>query len=191
VLQTVLFVDDDPSLLAAFRRVFHREPFRLVVAEDTAAARAVLAREIVDVLVCDYMMPGVSGTDFLAEVRITYPEVIPIMLTGTSDVKVAADAIAFAGVFRFFTKPCDPAQLVVAIRTALQQKEAIRESRRLLRHALPDVLGSHLPTGTWRQPEAEDGARTIEVDDAPVDLDALLRAAEAAVDAEAARRARG
>lgn len=191
MLQTVLFVDDDPSLLASFRRLFHREPFGVLVAEDTATARALLAREPVDVLVCDYMMPGDSGTDFLAEVRLAYPEVIPIMLTGTSDVKVAADAIAFAGVFRFLTKPCDRAQLADAIRTALQQQEAIRESRRLLRHALPDVLGSHLPNGAWRAFPSNDAAPTIEIDDGPVDLEALLRDAEAAVDAQASRRPRG
>ena len=144
---TVLFVDDDPALLDSVRRTFRGEPFRLLVAADTRAARDTLARVIVDVLVCDHMLPGVRGTEFLAEVRLTYPEVIPIMLTGTADVRVAADAITTGGVFRFFTKPCDVGQLAYAIRQALDQRDAIREARRLLRHAVPDPR----PTGADRR----------------------------------------
>jgi DNA-binding NtrC family response regulator len=160
VFQTVLFVDDDPAMLAAFRRVFHPEPFRLLVAHDTAAARAVLGREIVDVLVCDHMMPGTRGTEFLAEVRVMYPEVIPIMLTGAGDMRVAVDAVAVADVFRFFTKPCDAGELAHAIRLALWQRDAIREARRLLRHAVPDPVQSY---GLRRTAPAEilgtDGSR--------------------------------
>jgi DNA-binding NtrC family response regulator len=143
MLPTVLFVDDDAALLAAIRRAFHREPFRLLTAQDTAAARVALGGAIVDVLVCDHMMPRARGTDFLAEVRLMYPEVIPIMLTGSGDLRVAVDAVAAADVFRIFTKPCDARELGHAIGLALRERDAIREARRLLRHALPDPVHSY------------------------------------------------
>jgi DNA-binding NtrC family response regulator len=187
--QTVLFVDDDASLLAAFRRVFHYESFRLLIADSVHAARRLLAAERVDVLVCDHMMPGVSGTDFIAEVRVSHPDVIPIMMTGTADVNVAAAAISVAGVFRFFAKPCDAAEIAETIRYVLQHRETIVQSRRLLRDTLPHpALRPCEPPPLDADDELHGPVAVNEAADEDVNLDTLMLEIERSLEAAEATR---
>jgi DNA-binding NtrC family response regulator len=132
---TVLLVDDDVSVLSGLRRALHREPYEVLVAESADAALARLAAFPVDVVISDESMPGMLGTELLAQSRIRYPETVRILLTGHSSLDVAIRAINEGEVYRFFTKPCNPVELAVTIRQALQQRELLRGSRRLL-HAV-------------------------------------------------------
>ncbi len=86
----------------------------------------------------------------------------------------------------FFTKPCDHATLALSIRHALQRKDLIQHTRRLLRTvrrqaaALQDQpvnASDHAPTE----------ARMIELEDVPVDLDALLQEVQTELNAAEAR----
>jgi DNA-binding NtrC family response regulator len=76
----------------------------------------------VDVIVSDERMPGMSGSDLLAWVAENCPEVVRIVLTGHPTAETAIRAINEGTVYRFFTKPCRPAELAVAIRRALEFK---------------------------------------------------------------------
>ncbi len=51
MLQKVLFVDDEPQVLASLQRALRREPFEIVVAGSAQEALAILERETVDVVV--------------------------------------------------------------------------------------------------------------------------------------------
>jgi len=123
----------------------------------------------VDVLVCDHRMPGTSGAEFLAEVRVTHPDVISTMLTGDADSGVAARALNAGGVHRFFTKPCDAAWLGAEIRAVLQQEALVRQARQLLEGVRP-----HAPGAADVGAGDGGGPAPIEIDDAPTDLPALL-----------------
>jgi len=170
---TVLIVDDDTYLLDALRRVYQREPYNLLLARDVGTARRLLGEFRVDVLVSDHRMPGTSGVEFLAEVRVTHPDVISMMLTGEADSEIAARAINAGGVHRFFTKPCDAGRLALEIRAVLQQKALVRQARQLLdgvrSPAAGPVAGGDDPAPT-----------PIEIEDGPSDLMTLLGELESA-----------
>jgi DNA-binding NtrC family response regulator len=185
---TVLVVDDDANLLAGFRRAHYRQPFRVLTAESASAAFALLAEQPVDVLVSDHEMPGMLGIDFVVEVRHRYPDVVSIILTGHADLRVAMDAINAGEVFRFFTKPCDPEDLALSIHYALQQKELIQHARRLLLTVRRQ--GAALARDGERAAAAAEVPAMIVLDDAPVDLGALLREVQAELDAAEERLAR-
>jgi len=173
---TVLVVDDDANLLDALRRVYVQEPYNLLLAREVGAARQLLSEYRVDVLVCDHRMPGTSGAEFLAEVRITHPDVISMMLTGYADPDVAVRAVNAGNVYRFFTKPCDPGQLALEIRAVLEQKVMVRHARQLLHDARQTATGEG---GTGYCGPGEDrGPVPLELDDAPADLQAFVREIE-------------
>jgi DNA-binding NtrC family response regulator len=120
--RTVLLVDDDLAVLQALLRNWRKEPFHVRTATRAEEALAILARDPVDAVVCDWHMPGMSGTEFLAKVASTYPAVIRIMLTGKANLEVAQGAINNGAVHKFLTKPCDAAALADVLEKALGQK---------------------------------------------------------------------
>jgi two-component system probable response regulator PhcQ len=133
VVQTVLFVDDVPAVTGALKRRLREEPFRILEAASAAEALQILAAEPVDIVVSDEAMPNVSGSELIARIFRTYPDTICMILTGCPSVDAAIRAINDGKVYRFLTKPCDPAELAVHIRQALREKDLLVENRRLAR----------------------------------------------------------
>jgi DNA-binding NarL/FixJ family response regulator len=80
----VLFVDDDPNVLAGLVRSLRTEPTLVISsARSFDGALAVLESAPIDVLVTDHGMPGQSGADLLAHVARSHPKVHRIMLSGS------------------------------------------------------------------------------------------------------------
>jgi two-component system, probable response regulator PhcQ len=146
--ETVLFVDDVPAVTAALKRRLRGEPFRILEAPAAARALEILADEPVDVVVSDEAMPGMTGSELCARIFERHPGVLCIILTGYPTVEAAMRAINDARVYRFMTKPCDPAELADVIRQALQERALIAENRRLAR----DLMARN---GELRELEAE------------------------------------
>jgi two-component system probable response regulator PhcQ len=133
MMGTILLVDDEPNVTAALRRALRSEPYEFLTAVSADEARRILACRPVDVVVSDEQMPGMPGSAFLAEVRVQYPSTIRIILSGHASLDAAVRAINEGEVYRYLLKPCNPTDLVVTIRQALDVKKLQEQSRRLLR----------------------------------------------------------
>ncbi len=147
---TVLLVDDEPLVLQSLKRSLRKEKFRVICANSADEAMKILEREQVDLIVTDQDMPGTKGIELLIQVKDLYPNVVRFMLTGKATLEVALDAINRGSISRFFTKPCNTIELGIAMRQALQQKELLEKSKRLLCAArkqslLLEHLEKHLP----------------------------------------------
>ena len=172
----VLIVDDEPNVVKALKRALRREPYEILSANSGHEALDVLGRESVDVVISDENMPGMTGSELLAVVYEKYPDTIRIILTGYASLELAMRAINEGQIYRFFTKPWNDADLAVTIRQALQQKDLIVESGRLLKAArrqsaiLQELEKKH-PGLTTVQTDA-DG--TVLIEDESCDFDALI-----------------
>jgi two-component system, probable response regulator PhcQ len=133
MVHTVLFVDDVPAVTAALKRRLRNEPYRILEASSAEEALQILQDEPVDVVVSDDAMPGMTGTALLTHLYNSHSSVIGMILTGQPTVDAAIKAINDGKVYRFFTKPCDPADLAISIRQALREKALLVENRRLMR----------------------------------------------------------
>ena len=132
-LPVVLLLDDEPNVTAGLKRALHSEPWKILTAATTGGAFDILSRESVDVVVSDERMPGMSGSQFLSAVRKKYPHTIRMILSGQADLEAAVRAINEGEVYRFLLKPCNPADLRITIRQALEHKQLVELSRKLLR----------------------------------------------------------
>lgn len=135
-LEKVLFVDDEPHILATFSR-----NLRKVVAVDTAEGPeqglvAVRERGPFAVVISDLKMPGMDGITFLEHVRELAPDTVRIILTGHGNYESAISAVNRGAVFRFLTKPTPPEVLLPALRDAINQYKLITAERELLRGTL-------------------------------------------------------
>jgi response regulator RpfG family c-di-GMP phosphodiesterase len=132
----ILFVDDDPNLLAAFQRNLRKQFTFDCASSGPEAIDLVKAGEQYAVVVCDMRMPGMDGVKTLETIRSLAPDTVRIMLTGNADQQTAVDAVNRGQIFRFLNKPCPPDVLVPAIDTALKQFELIRVEKELLEGTL-------------------------------------------------------
>lgn len=123
---TVLFVDDDINVLHGLARALRYQPFGLFTARSGEEAIDVLKRRKVDVVVADEHMPGISGTDLLVWIAEHFPQTTRIVLTGRPSAEAAIRAINEGMVYRFFTKPCNPVELAIAIRRSLEESPSNR-----------------------------------------------------------------
>lgn len=173
---TVLFVDDEPHVTQALKRALHKEPYAILCAASAEEALDLMARQPVDVVISDELMPGMVGSEFLALVYRKYPDIMSIMLTGHANLEVALRAINEGHVYRFLTKPCNELELRLTIRQAVQQRLLATESRRLLRKVrrqrmtLQELEREHPGISRLNR----DGAGTIVIDDARYDVDNLI-----------------
>ena len=94
---SVLFVDDDPTVLRTFPRVFRRDPFEVVTAPLASAALEILASRDITIVVSDHRMPGMLGLELLGVIARTYPRIGRVLLTGdTGDLWEDERALAIA-----------------------------------------------------------------------------------------------
>jgi FixJ family two-component response regulator len=131
--EKLLFVDDDPRILAGFRRQL-RGRFEVETDESPTSALEKIVRDgPFAVVVSDMRMPGpLNGAAFLAKVRQSSPHSIRVMLTGETDLGNAIKAVNEGAVFRFLTKPCATEDMIHVLDTGLQQYRLLQTERELL-----------------------------------------------------------
>ena len=78
----VLFVDDDDLTIGVLKRVFAKEPYDCLFASDGRLALQMMAKQRVDIVVCDQNMPGMSGLQLLEEVYRKHRHAMRVMLSG-------------------------------------------------------------------------------------------------------------
>jgi len=128
---TLLFVDDESSILSSLKRLFRPHGYRILTAGGGAEGLAVLEKEAVDLVVSDMRMPEMDGAHFLEQVRSRWPHIVRILLTGYADVGSTIAAINRGEIYRYVAKPWDDNEIVLTIRDALERKRLESENSRL------------------------------------------------------------
>ncbi len=118
----ILLVDDSPNVLRSLERSLKSKGYDIFTAMSGQDAMYTLQQNDIDLIISDERMPGVVGSDLLKAVKMKYPKVIRILLTGSTDVETIKNAVNKGEVFRFFTKPWDDFELSIAVRQGLQQR---------------------------------------------------------------------
>lgn len=137
----ILFVDDDPNLLAGIKRSLHRQ-FAVTTAENADDGCRRLSNEgPFAVVVADMQMPGTNGIQFLRRAQDQSPDTVRLMLTGNADQKTAIEAVNQGHVFSFLTKPCPNEVLSTALKNALKQYHLVIAEKELLEKTLNGVIG--------------------------------------------------
>lgn len=139
---TVLAVDDEPNILAALRRLFRGTGWRILTAGNAQEALALLALEPVNAVLSDMRMPGMDGVQLLEKVRLGWPHVARLLLTGQADLGSTIAAINRGWLHRYITKPWNDDELVRTLRQVaqIQQLDADKQALELLTQQQNDEL---------------------------------------------------
>lgn len=133
-LPAVLVVDDELRSQEALRRTLE-EDFEVFCASGAGEALAVLEREMpsaaIRIVLCDQRMPGMTGVDFLKEVRLRWPDVVRIILSGYTDAEDIISGVNEAGIWQYLLKPWQPEQLLLTLQRAGEVWRLQQENQRL------------------------------------------------------------
>jgi len=128
---TVLCVDDEENILHSIKRLLRKEGYWLLTASSGVEALKILEENNVHLVLSDQRMPQMSGTEFLAEVKEKYPDVIRIILTGYTEVDSITESINKGNIYKFFLKPWNDQNLKLEIGKALEQYDLIQANKML------------------------------------------------------------
>lgn len=138
--QKILFVDDDPEIMAALRRRLCRKYVVDTAQGPIRGLEAVIDRGPYAVIVSDLRMPGMGGVEFLSRLRKACPDTVRVMLTGYADLKTAMDAVNTGQVFRFLAKPCAEEELDEALAASVAHYLQTSAEKEFLKGALRGII---------------------------------------------------
>jgi two-component system nitrogen regulation response regulator GlnG len=117
-MATLLVVDDEASILLAFRRAF-REPDVTLLTAETAAEGLELARQRrPDVIVLDVHLPDLSGLEMLRRLRELDARSPVVFITGKGTTDTAIEAMKL-GAYEYLVKPVELSTLRQVVERAL------------------------------------------------------------------------
>lgn len=127
---SVLIVDDEEMVITSVRAYLLLET-EFDVHGFTEPEQAVkhLENNPVDICVSDYLMPRMSGIQFLTKAREMQPEASRVLLTGHADKQSAIQAINDVGLYQYIEKPWENAQLLLIIQNGIERARLLRDLR--------------------------------------------------------------
>jgi signal transduction histidine kinase len=129
---TLLVVDDERDVLSSVRD-WLRIDYRVITFQRGADALEYLrSDQVADVILSDQRMPEMTGVEVLCQAKAIRPETTRLLFTAYIDIRTVIDAINQGNVFRYLAKPCDPDELAVVVRQAVEHHNLIVEKTRLL-----------------------------------------------------------
>lgn len=152
--EKILFVDDDPNILASFLRQLRK---RFSVDTALGAAKAFELMKVQGpyaVVVSDFMMPGMDGVELLGRVLQRSPDTVRILLTGYANVETAIRAVNEGNIFRLLTKPVELDTLGRALVDGIRQYRLHRAERDVMERTLAGSIKLLTDMLTLLHPEA-------------------------------------
>ncbi|HWP35537.1 MAG TPA: HD domain-containing phosphohydrolase [Thermodesulfobacteriota bacterium] len=125
---SLVVVDDEAIITDVLSRRLARDGYTVITASSAAEARARVAESRPAVLLADIQMPGESGLDLLAWARRYDPDLAVIMITALGAVSAAVQALR-AGAADYILKPFNLEQVSIAVRRALERRQALITNR--------------------------------------------------------------
>ena len=145
-MATILIADDDPRLLKMLQRTLSYEGFRVFSASDGNAALAEMHAHRPDLVVLDWLMPGLDGLGVLERMRATGDKTLVLMLTARDAVENRVEGLE-SGADDYLIKPFAPAELLARVH-ALLRRPAVQERDSALSYA--SLRLDPLTRETWR-----------------------------------------
>jgi HD-like signal output (HDOD) protein len=116
----ILFVDDDPNVLAGLRNVLRprRHEWKMEFALGPEAALEKVAAMTFDIVISDMRMPHMDGATLLGKIKQIQPRAVRMILTGQTEQESVMKSVFIAHMF--LSKPCDPVVLQGVVERAFR-----------------------------------------------------------------------
>ena len=155
----ILVIDDEPSITKLVAAYLKPEGYEVIVASDGPSGLKSAQAFKPDLVILDVMLPGMDGMELLARLR-RESDVYVIMLTAKTEETDKVVGLSM-GADDYVTKPFSPRELTARVKAALRRVQTGAAS------------GSGTNVLAFRHLRLDNGARTVHVDENPIDLTAI------------------
>lgn len=119
----IAIVDDEEMVLTSLRSFLLLETdYEVETFSSPQKAVSALREKPVDLVISDYLMPGMNGIEFLLQVKALHPFATRILLTGYADKENAIKAINEVGLYQYVEKPWNNDDLKITIQNGLERR---------------------------------------------------------------------
>ena len=142
----ILVIDDERAIRNTLKDILGDEGYEVDVAEDGAAALAMVRNEKYGVIFCDIKMPGMDGLEVLSKLTEMGVEAAIVMISGHGDIATAVECIK-DGAFDFIEKPLDLNRLLITLKNAGERTSLVKEARNLKKiiYGSVEMIGESAP----------------------------------------------
>ncbi|HWD92682.1 MAG TPA: sigma-54 dependent transcriptional regulator [Verrucomicrobiae bacterium] len=154
-LPSVLVVDDEKNMRASLRTMLSDDGYSVQTAESAEEAQVLMTRETFFMVITDARLGGMTGYEFLSNLRKLWPETPALMITAFATPKLAVEAIK-AGAVDYLSKPFAPEELLHAVGRCAERYRLLQENADLRARAggatqLEDIVGESVKIREVRQ----------------------------------------
>lgn len=153
---SVLFVDDERSVLSSLERFLISEPYEKLFSQSPEEALDLFKNQSVHVVVSDMKMPKMDGLTFLRKIKEQYPDTIRIVLSGFSEIAQIIPCINTGEIFRYVTKPIDPEEFKNILYEAIEFYLMKRDKQDLVKRLARSYLQVKKSKDTFRDLSLKD-----------------------------------
>jgi signal transduction histidine kinase len=127
----LLVVDDEPAIVASVSDLL-RDRHTVLTATGAEEALRHLERSDVAVVISDERMPRMTGSELLARVALSKPDITRILITGYADIDSVIRAVNQGQIYFYLTKPWQASEVVAVVEKAVEHHILLRERARLI-----------------------------------------------------------
>jgi two-component system response regulator HydG len=147
--QQILIVEDEPAMCELLTSFFSEKAHKVDTVQDGEHAVARLEEHDYALVITDIKLPGMSGLELLARIRVDWPEVAVIIMTAFSSISSAVEAMKL-GAEDYIGKPFQLDELGITVEKALERRSLRREVRELRaevrgRYNFSNIVGRSKP----------------------------------------------
>ena len=122
----IVIVDDEPMVTSSLKTLLEFEgEYSPFVFNSPVEALDYIKKSEIDLVISDFLMPGINGIEFLTEVKNLHPGATLILLTGYADKESAIKAINEVGLYRYIEKPWDNADILLCIKNGIERSHLL------------------------------------------------------------------
>ena len=148
-MENILIVDDEKHYPMIIGEVLAEEGYRTFTASSGMEALDILNTQLIDLVLSDVKMPGMSGIDLLERIKEIKPDLPVIIMTAFGSVEKAVEAM-HKGAYTFILKPFENEALIAHIAKALSMYRIVQENILLKdamrsRYQFDNIIGKSQP----------------------------------------------
>jgi len=119
-VKTILIADDDEDLRLLVQVTLENPAYRILTAPDGSQALAAAQQHFPDLLILDWMMPGLNGSEVISHLRQNpATETIPVVMLTAKDGPEAREQMALLALEGYLVKPFSPLELIKKVKEVL------------------------------------------------------------------------
>jgi len=148
----ILIIDDEPYIRSSLSGLLTDEGYQTTTAASAELGEAWLEKNVPDLILLDIQMPGKGGLTFLDDNRRRLEGIPVIIISGRNDIPTAVSALKL-GAIDYIEKPLSPERVLLSVKLALRQAQAVMQEQKLTRRILDQyqIIGQSVAVNDMRR----------------------------------------